>query len=204
VSTDAGVDASGFTLLAVCTGNVCRSPLAEALLAAGLGPAGPVRVGSAGIRARAGAGVDPRMAARSTVPIPGSAARQLVRHHVAGADLVLTMTRDQRRAVVTLLPAAVRRTFTLREFADLAGLAADSGVLTPGADPARSLGEVVAGAARLRARRPARPDDDIDDPFGAADDVYDRVALEIRAAVSAIVRAVAPDGRRPEPSARSA
>jgi protein-tyrosine phosphatase len=35
------------------------------------------------------------------------------------ADLILPMTRNQRGLVVELWPAAVRRTFTLREFARL-------------------------------------------------------------------------------------
>jgi hypothetical protein len=37
-----------FSVLMVCTGNICRSPMAEGLLKAMLPEAGPVSVGSAG------------------------------------------------------------------------------------------------------------------------------------------------------------
>ena len=54
---------SEFSVLVVCLGNVCRSPLAERVLRLRLaelpdGPAGTVRVSSAGIRALVGAPMD--------------------------------------------------------------------------------------------------------------------------------------------------
>jgi protein-tyrosine phosphatase len=74
----------------------------------------------------------------------------------ADADLVLTAERAHRDAVLTEVPTAFRRTFTLREFARLASYA--------GPGPA---GDVVAQAA---ASRPAvgavaLEDDDVPDPY---------------------------------------
>lgn len=110
--------ASPFRILTVCTGNICRSPAAELLLQAGLGPS--VLVGSAGTGALVGRPVDPSMAAllqRDGVSVDGFAARQLTEAQVREADLILAMSLEHRARVVDLAPSAVRRTFTLLEFA---------------------------------------------------------------------------------------
>ena len=52
-----------FTVLAVCTGNICRSPAVERLLVAELGPGSDVHVVSAGVGAVVGAPISPPMAA---------------------------------------------------------------------------------------------------------------------------------------------
>jgi protein-tyrosine phosphatase len=109
-----------FTILVVCTGNVCRSPAAERLLASKLGPT--VHVASAGTRALVGQPISQPMAALlrdSSLEPERFEARRLSEQMLKEADLVLAMTRAQRGLVVELWPAAVRRTFTLREFARL-------------------------------------------------------------------------------------
>ncbi|PRY49350.1 protein-tyrosine phosphatase [Geodermatophilus tzadiensis] len=184
-----------FEVLVVCTGNICRSPAAEAWLAAGLAGS-DVRVSSAGLHACTGEPIAEQMARLLDVAPPRTPARQLGAALVARAGLVLTMTRDQRRGVVTLVPAAVRRTFTLREFADLAGAARAEGVVPAGATPGRALAAVVTAAPRLRPLRPAGAPDDVEDPHGRDDEVFARVAAEIRESVDrvlATVRAPGPD-----------
>ena len=109
-----------FSILAVCTGNVCRSPAVERLLANKLGPT--VSVGSAGTHALVGHPISEPMAALlrdSGVEPESFEARRLSEQMLKEADLILSMTRAQRGLVVELWPAAVRRTFTLREFARL-------------------------------------------------------------------------------------
>lgn len=105
------------TLLVVCTANICRSPLAAAVVAAGL-PA--TTVTSAGVRAL----VDASMCAVSAESAPeavgaGHRARQLTPELVRSADLVLTMEREQRSAAVRLAPGSQARVFTLPEAAAL-------------------------------------------------------------------------------------
>jgi protein-tyrosine phosphatase len=188
-------------VLVVCTGNICRSPAAEAWLAAGLAGS-DVRVASAGLHACTGEPIAAQMARLLDVAPPRTPARQLGAATVARAGLVLTMTRDQRRSVVTLVPAAVRRTFTLREFADLAGAARAEGVLPPGATPGRALAAVVTAAPRLRPLRPAGAPDDVEDPHGRDDEVFARVAAEIRASVGRVLttlRATGPDRAGTDP-----
>src|SRR4029453_8303241 len=126
-----------FSILAVCTGNVCRSPAVERLLDDRLGPT--VSVSSAGTHALVGQPISEPMAAllRDTGVEPDSfEARRLSEQMLKQADLILSMTRAQRSLVVELWPAAVRRTFTLREFARLLSWVDPAALpLGPSADP---------------------------------------------------------------------
>ncbi len=112
-------------ILIVCTGNLCRSPMAQylaaALLQAGLGTAASgVIVTSAGTRARDGTPMHPHaasvLAGRGLDP-RGFATRRLDARLIGSADLVLCAEREHRATVVTAAPKVVSRTFTLREFA---------------------------------------------------------------------------------------
>jgi protein-tyrosine phosphatase len=177
-------------VLVVCTGNICRSPAAELLLRAGLGDAGP-QVASAGLAARAGEPVAAPMArlllARGIDP-GGFTARQLQPPAVRAAAVVLTMTTEQRSAVVTRVPAAVRRVFTLREFAGLARLGAGPGAGLPEqGGPAGRLAALVAAAPRLRALRTGPREDDVEDPYGLPEEVFVRSLDHVEAAVAVLV-----------------
>jgi protein-tyrosine phosphatase len=176
-----------FSVLAVCTGNVCRSPAVECLLANKLGPT--VSVSSAGTHALVGHPISEPMAALlrdSGVESDSFEARRLSEQMLKKADLILSMTRAQRSLVVELWPAAVRRTFTLREFARLLNWI-DPSVL-PAGTPADRLRAVIplAVAARGKERRP--PDqDDVTDPFRLSDAVYAHSFAQIASAVDSIV-----------------
>lgn len=174
-------------VLLVCTANVCRSPAAEVLLRRALGPAADVRVTSAGLDARPGTPVDPTVLRLLGEHGSGPGARQLTAALVAEADLVLTMTRDQRAALVSRHPAAVRRTSTLREFAALATLAADDGTVLPPA-PGEALAALRGLVPRLRPRHTAGPGDDVADPHGLGEAEYRAAVEAIGSAVTAIVR----------------
>jgi protein-tyrosine phosphatase len=117
-----------FRILVICIGNVCRSPLAERLLQMHFeqelrGSDGSVRVRSAGVLALVG---DPMndMAADQLRRLGGDPAgfvsTQLTSAMVEDADLVLTASRALRSRALEEAPRALRRTFTLREFAALA------------------------------------------------------------------------------------
>src|SRR5688572_26407193 len=113
-------------LLFVCTGNLCRSQVAAGLAEAWVqrvpgADAGLVQVRSAGTQAPAGEPMEPRSAAtlaRLGGDPAGRRAVALTEELAAGADLVLTMTRRHRRAVLELSPRGLRRTFTLLEAAE--------------------------------------------------------------------------------------
>jgi protein-tyrosine phosphatase len=93
-------------VLMVCTGNICRSPMAEVLLARRLRDRGlSTAVQSAGLGALVGCPADPiacaLMSARG-LDLGSHRARQLTREMIRGADLVLTMEAGQQRAVEEL------------------------------------------------------------------------------------------------------
>lgn len=116
-----------FRILVVCTANVCRSPLAAALVAAALERAdvAGVEVSSAGTSAIPGAPLchEAQLCAggldldRSRLAY--HQARQLTADQVSRADLVLAADRSSRAAVARLLPRANAPYFTLREAAQL-------------------------------------------------------------------------------------
>ena len=176
-------------ILFVCTGNVCRSPLAEGLavhlISRSLGPrATEVEVRSAGVHASVGRPMDPASAAalrRLGGEPPAAPAQALTSVLSAGADLVLTMTRRHRQQVLELFPRGLRQTFTLREAAELLDRCHVTGLADlPLDERARELG------LRLDAQRPFRPlqaSDDIADPIGREPSVHEQVVDEIAAAL---------------------
>lgn len=105
-------------VLLVCTGNTCRSPMAEVLLRRALADRGvPARVCSAGLLAGgqpAAAEAVQAMAARG-LDLAGHQSHRITTEDVRGADLVLGMAREHVRDVVVLEPAAWPRTFTVKE-----------------------------------------------------------------------------------------
>jgi protein-tyrosine phosphatase len=182
------VPVNQFTILCVCTANICRSPVAAGLLSELLGP--DVQVCSAGIYARPGAAMAEPMARRlraRSSRVADFAARRLSAADLASADLVLGMTKGHRAEVVEVLPAAVRRTFTLKEFARLADTLPTDDVADGSA--ADRLATMVPTLARRRTPSPSS--DDIADPYGRAESDYDRAFAEIDEAAWNIARAVA-------------
>jgi low molecular weight protein-tyrosine phosphatase len=179
-----------FTILAVCTGNVCRSPAVERLLVSKLGPT--VRVASAGTHALAGHPISEPMAAllrESGVEPEGFQAHHLSEQMLREADLILPMTRAQRALVVELWPAAVRRTFTLREFARL--LSWVNPAELPAGAPAERLRAAIPLAAARRGRGRISPDqDDVVDPFRLSNAVYADSFMQISSAVDDVARLI--------------
>jgi protein-tyrosine phosphatase len=174
-----------FSILTVCTGNVCRSPLAERLLRMRLPADPPFEIASAGVAALAGRPMDEGSASalREWGGEPaGHAARALTGAMVEEADLVLTADTEQRIRVVRETPGAFRRVFTLREFARLGN------GLPPEAPPSSGLDlrvRVTQVAAQRGVVDPAAPgEDDIADPFRAPLDVARACAARIAAAVN--------------------
>jgi protein-tyrosine phosphatase len=188
-------------VLLVCTGNVCRSPAAELLLRSRLGAGAGVRVASAGVQALVGRPVDAPMSqllmARGADP-GGFAARQFEPGLLQGANVVLTMTAAQRSAVVSRVPAALRRVFTLVEFAELVTLNGSRHI--PGDRPGDRLRAAVGSAPRARALRHGSAQlDDVEDPYGRSADVYARVLDRISEAVDQILGVLVPAGATPHP-----
>lgn len=178
-----------FRILTVCTGNICRSPMAERILQHGLNlvTPGAYVVESAGTGALAGNPMDPRI--EGYVRVLGAStesftARQLTPEILAGQDLVLAMTREHRSRIVELRPALLNKTFTLRE---LARLLPQLGA-PKGPDPAQRWAAVIPLALRARSLHGHDPkDDDVVDPFRRDDDVYEQMRRQITPATQALI-----------------
>lgn len=176
-----------FTVLHVCMGNICRSPMAERLLARAVrdraGDAGDqlVRSVSAGTGGwHEGEQMNPP-AARQVRSRGGSTdgfeARKLRGDFIDEADLIFTATADQFDYVVALRPDAAGRTFVMGEFGRLLG-AVDAAALPAGDVHARGVA-IAEAVHRLRGSDAPLPGDDLDDPWGRGDQTFQRIGDEI-------------------------
>ncbi len=176
----------GFHILFVCTGNICRSALAERLARSALGPGSPLVATSAGthaVRGRPMAERARRELARLGGEAEGFVSRPLTAELVVTADLVLAAASEHRAEVVALHPPAAARTFTIAEFGALArAVPAENVVCHP--DPVRRAAALVAEARSLRGLvRSERPD--IADPYGRSRRAYRMAARRIAESLAA-------------------
>ena len=107
-------------ILLVCTGNTCRSPMAEGLLKS-MTYKENISVSSAGLSAAEGATASQNavLAMREKgFDISSHRARQITAEMINGADLVLTMTETQRRMLLAAVRDADEKIMTLAQWAD--------------------------------------------------------------------------------------
>ena len=107
------------TILVICTANVCRSPMAQALLMQALPD---TRVLSAGLEAMPGMRADPRVVAMMEsegLDIHSHRAQQLFSWMIEAASLVLVMSERQKRVIERRYPASSGRVFRLLEECDV-------------------------------------------------------------------------------------
>lgn len=186
-------------ILTVCTGNICRSPVAERLLQAGLDQVlpGGFEVRSAGTRAMVGDPIQPLSA--DIIRMYGGtaqefASRQLTQKILRETDIVLTMTSKHRGEVLQLDASLLKRTFTIREFArmlealeerdasgDAREKAPDAGTLW------RALPARLASVRHLALAGDAA-DNEVVDPYRRGPEVYNQMEDELAPAILTILR----------------
>jgi protein-tyrosine phosphatase len=158
----------------VCTGNICRSPMGEAMLRHELAARGcdGIEVSSCGTWGIAHEPATPHaittLEARG-IDLATHRARALDAAEIAEADLVVAMTSVHVREIAQMVPAALPKVRLVKELAEL------------DARPGAGL------AALLSATRPAaRRSLDVDDPMGLLPRSYERAAREIEAGVKVL------------------
>lgn len=183
--------------MTVCTGNVCRSPFAELVLAAELHRVRPGSfvVSSTGTGALIDNPVDPGSASileGRGIDHSGFAARQISEQFLEEVDFVLPLEVAHRKLVLSYAPRLLKRAFTLKEFARLLDSAGERepwperlvGLTTP----EERWAALPSHLARERGlSRVAEGADDIADPFRQPQEVFDGMAREVDAAVERIV-----------------
>lgn len=175
-------------ILFVCTGNTCRSPLAEGMLRM-MAQRGQldIEVRSAGVSAMNGG------------PISGNSATLLrekgfqdrivsgavSQDKVEWANFIFTMTVAHKRSLIGRFPDAVEKTFTLKEFVEddphiLAALE-EREQLAADLQLKQALSQSVSSEerGRLLLLEDTIPSYDISDPFGGSLAVYRQTAEEI-------------------------
>ena len=202
-----------FTVLHVCMGNICRSPMAERLLLLAAQQRlakldSTAELGALLVSTSAGTGgwhegeeMNPPAARQIRLRggnADGFTARKLTSAHLAGADLILTATADQSDYVHALAPDATARTFVLGH---LGRLLRELDKLPPAdTDPERFAARAAAlveAADQQRAGAEPQPGDDLDDPWGRGDQTFQRIADDIDDALYALVDALLPGAPRP-------
>lgn len=199
-------DLKPFSVLFVCSGNICRSPLAEQLLRArtlaifggdSTATSRAVVFSSAGTIAAAGQRM-PEQAAELSLRYGGypslHRSTELDSRLVGAADLVIAMAQEHRSAVVRSLPRSNRYTFTLREFAALIGnlvqVAEGEKLLDCGPDISAQLRGLVPAVAARRGMTSvlSTPEDyDVVDPYRRSQATYDLSGVQVVTAVAEIM-----------------
>ena len=187
-----------FTVLMICTGNICRSPMAEQILEQKASKAKlPIKVQSAGVMAMTGSPMTPQsgdaMKARGFTP-GKHISRDLTPEMLEKADLVLTATLDHRSEIARMLPKASKYSFTIDEFARLTSFLSSNPEFQDEFKKNRKetreefLRRTMKEAVLLRGMVPTGQDPkDVIDPYGESVEVYEQVAEQIDIMLDVIV-----------------
>jgi len=192
-------------ILFVCTGNTCRSPLAEGLMRKLAREAGlDVEVRSAGVHAMDGSAISQHSATilRERGAEGTHASSALKNEHIGWADLILTMTSGHKSSVLQRFPQAVEKTYALKEFAggtaDVLNAIEERETFVAELQLKKALSQEITREDFAKLERLDRkvPDFDIADPFGGSLEAYRRAAAEIEAGLRAVIERLAKeDGR---------
>lgn len=183
-------------ILFVCTGNTCRSPMAEGMLRKLAQERGlTLEAQSAGVAASEG--VSMSIHAASVLKDQGIkdviTSKPLRAEHTQWADLILTLTEAHKYRVIQTFPETADKVYALKEFAENNEMVTadqeELQQLVADVELDRALGNPRDEEKENRIRELAQrlPVYDISDPFGGSREVYNRTATEIREALGKLI-----------------
>jgi glycine hydroxymethyltransferase len=181
-------------ILLVCTGNICRTPMAYGFLKRYLEDRGvfDVSVESAGVSGWDGERPTPEALEALKghgIDISYHVARRVNRSLLESSDLILGMAAEHRDSVMRLAPQAAKRAFTLKEFLYLLG----DRVPHPGEGTGTEL--LIDAVDEARSRRDQAPDaaivdEDVADPLGLGLESFRATAWELEGLCDRLATAV--------------
>lgn len=180
-----------FTVLHVCTGNICRSPMSERILD-GLTGDDVLNHGSGISGYHQGDPMEPEAAHELDergFESRGHRARHIDRAQTESADLILVATTAHREYIAERFAEAVGKTFTVRQFGRIAAdvLAGAAAAELPVGDAAIRGKALVALAAE---RRDDYPEIELADPWGLGRAVFSQVADQLEDALEPVAEAL--------------
>ena len=112
-------------IIAVCTGNTCRSPMAEAMLKKKY--ADKAEVCSRGLMASGLPASEESVEVMREMgyDISEHVSRRITPEEIKKADLILTMTQSHKDILLAAVPEAMGKIFTLCEYAKIGGEISD-------------------------------------------------------------------------------
>lgn len=162
--------------LVVCTGNICRSPVAQIQLEALFSELGiDANVSSAGTGTENGLPMEPpALATLSSLGLETHCkdftSTRIQQLDVMDFKMVVVMTKEHRKQVLKLCPVALKRTFTLSEIAALCELDEMTSLRSQAANPSELLDVFLKNAFLYRSIVDAVPD--IVDPYKQSQEVW--------------------------------
>ena len=193
------------SILVVCTGNICRSPIAEGMLRSALtarfGDPSPAvsSAGTWGVEGAAATSDAVKAAAERGIDLGAHHARRLSRDRARAADLLVGMATEHREALEHD-PEVTDRAFTLKELVRLLESLPPAPL---GADPQSLTGRVEEAAQARREGFQSNPlDEDVADPLGLPLQSYRAIAWELDGWIARLVDGLY--GVEPVPAANEA
>ncbi|GAA0137635.1 low molecular weight protein arginine phosphatase [Paenibacillus sp. YSY-4.3] len=183
-------------ILFVCTGNTCRSPMAEGIFRKLARERGiDAEVASAGVAAVAGLPISRH--AEGVLKDLGIydqiTSTPLHAQLIEWADIILTLTGGHKQQAIAAFPEKADKIYTLKEYVEedevVLAEQAELSRLIADLELSRALGQALEQAKEQRIRELLQrmPRYDISDPFGGSRQDYDLTAQEISAALEKLI-----------------